>query len=265
MPVSRTPLLQRAQQRFLEQLAWARFRYNLHRQSSAGQRVIVLQSTDRAYAPLLEVSGRTNRRYAERMNYAYAQYIGNPAPRPMTANFNRYYLLREVMRHTTHQWALWIDADAIVADPSVSVEPIINADRDKLIIACRGTDAGEHDINNGVFFFNLRHRDAARFLGYVIVAVRHVRPDNSRFRSDQRHMQSWLRRRMRPDGSIPQLKRYAGRHANDFNYNGPFIKHFLRRAGSFDQRIERLKSVQRDAEAKLLAAEQSDLSANYND
>ena len=183
----------------------------------------------------------------------------------MTANFNRYYLLREVMRHTTHQWALWIDADAIVADPSVSVEPIINADRDKLIIACRGTDAGEHDINNGVFFFNLRHRDAARFLGYVIMAARHVRPDNSRFRSDQRHMQSWLRRRMRPDGSIPQLKRYAGRHANIFNYNGPFIKHFLRRAGSFDQRIERLKSVQRDAEAKLIAAEQSDLSANYND
>ena len=80
MSASRTQIIARVPHRFREQLAWARFRYNLHRQSSAGQRVIMLQSTDRAYAPLLEVSGRTNRRYAERMNYAYAQYIGNLRP-----------------------------------------------------------------------------------------------------------------------------------------------------------------------------------------
>lgn len=255
MPLDTARVPRAFRDRICDQLAWTRFRYKLRRRHTAEQRVIVLQSADRTYAPFLEVTGCANCRYAERMNHAYAQFIGNVGPRPMTANFNRYYLLREVAKHTYHQWALWMDADAIVVDPAVPLESIIDGDRDKLIIACAGHRWGDHDVNNGVFFFNLRHPETSRFLRYLIGAARHVRRDNARFHSDQQHFQAWLWRRRRADGSIACVKRYAGSSSRTFNYNGTFIQHALRRTGTFEQRLQRLQSLQRESESKLVAAQ----------
>lgn len=259
MTLSLTNRLARLRDRAVEWLAWKKFCSRLAGPATSHQQIIVLQSSDHDYAPFLELTASVNRRYAALMGYGYKNFIGNISPRPQTANFNRYYLLREVTTRTSHQWALWMDADAIVIDPTVRLESIVHANRDRLIIACRGCDAGEHDINNGVFLFNLRHPLARRFLSHLIMAARRVSPNNSRFQSDQRHVQAWLRRRMEPDGRIRVAKRYAGSESDKFNYDGPFIQHVLRTWGTLEERLERLRVLRRACDEQGATVASNDL------
>ncbi len=234
-------------------VAWWRFRLNLVHLRRDAPRLILLQSSDRDYAPFLDVTGDVNREYAERFNCGYASFVGNASRRPKTANFNRYFMLRHVVAQTNCQWAMWMDADAIVVDPTIRPDSIIDASPDKLIIACRGRDTGPHDINNGVFFLNLRHRETERFLRYLTRVCFRLPPRNSSFHSDQRHVHDWLKTRRSPSGAINCVKRYTGSQHDKFNYGGPFIHHALRKSGTFEQRLDQLRTA-RDLAMKKLAS-----------
>ncbi|HEY3969129.1 MAG TPA: class I SAM-dependent methyltransferase [Planctomycetaceae bacterium] len=205
--------------------------------------IILLQSCDEAYAPMLDATAATNAAYARAHGYAYRKIVGNLSPVPQTGNFNRYYLLREETAMGQHDWALWLDADAIVIDHSLPLESIIQRTPHKLIIACRGTLLGEHDINNGVFLLNLRHRLASELLADVIRYCEALDPRNTSFHSDQRVVQHWLLAQSDDRGRIEVAQCYTGREANLFNYNGPFVRHVLRRQGSFGQRLDVLQRL----------------------
>ena len=131
-------------------------------------RTIILQSCDASYTPLLDATAATNQAYARKHGYAFRQFVGNLSSIPHTANFNRYYLLREEISRGEHDWALWLDADAIVVNHANRLETIIERSPDRLLIACRGTFDGEFDINNGVFLLNLRHRLSGEIVDAMI-------------------------------------------------------------------------------------------------
>lgn len=128
---------------------------------------VVLQSCDDAYAPFLEVTGPVNAAYAAWHGYSYRQFVGLKSRRA-GGNFNRYHLIGEEIERKEHDWALWIDSDALVIDLNMPLQPIIERTPDKLIIACRGSLLGDWDINNGVFLIRLRHPLAGPLIDHMI-------------------------------------------------------------------------------------------------
>ena len=214
-------------------------------------RIVIVQSCDETYAPLLAITANVNEKYAARHGYTYQSVAGNLAAVANTSNFNRYYLLRQEIEAGTHDWALWMDADAIVIDDNVLLEHFINHSSSKLLIACRGTMDGDHDINNGVFLLNLRHQLARDIVEFCIRACERIDPGNTSFHSDQRHMHKWLFDKRDASGRIHFIKCYTGEEYNCLNYDGPFIRHVLREFGDYEQRVHELQRLARNTHAEV--------------
>ncbi|MCH5376575.1 MAG: hypothetical protein JJ992_21610, partial [Planctomycetes bacterium] len=203
----------------------------------------MLQSCDDRFAPMLEATVGTNSSYARRHGYSYQQVIGNLSPVPDTGNFNRYYLLRQEIDREAHDWALWLDADAIVIDHQIRLESIIDRSPAKMLIACRGSLHGDHDVNNGVFLLNLRHRQAREMIDACIGYCESLDRRSKGFHDDQHVMQAWLMTQRDDTGRVPSVQCYAGAEYNLFNYDGAFIRHVLREFGEFQQRVRRLQTL----------------------
>lgn len=208
-------------------------------------RIVVLQSCDETYLPLFRVTSPVNEEYAKKHAYVYRQLVGNISQVPHTANFNRYYLLRDEIEAKCFDWAAWLDSDALVIDHAVKLESIIDNSPEKMLIACRGADRGSYDINNGVFLINLRHPQALSMIEYVIAACERIPPANTEFCDDQCHMHCWLSQRADAGGDIAILRRYTDSETSLFNYDGSFIRHVLRGHGSLEKRVEELQRLKR--------------------
>ena len=189
---------------------------------------------------MLAVTTQANSAYADVHGYSYRRAVGNFSIVPNTGNFNRYYLLRQEILAGTHDWALWMDADAIVIDDGVPLEYFINRKPDKLLLACRGAMNGDYDINNGIFLLNLRHRLARELIEFCISACERIDPGNTSFQCDQVIMHQWLLDKSDASGRIHFIQCYTGDEYNCFNYDGPFIRHILRDFGDFEQRVQEL-------------------------
>jgi hypothetical protein len=208
-----------------------------------GDRIVILQSCDVHYAQFLGLTSSSNSMYAKRYGYAYQRTIGNLSPIPHTGNFNRYYLLRHEIHRGEYDWALWLDADAIVIDHAISLSSLIERTPDRLLIACRGSFRGEYDINNGVFLLNLRHPLAGEMVQAVIQRCESFDPGNSAFHSDQEILHDWLRTWQDEDGRIDFLQNHSGDDYHLFNYDGPFIRHILRDFGTTAERMKELERL----------------------
>jgi hypothetical protein len=221
------------------------FRRRAREAVTHGPRIAIVQSCDDAYLPFLSVTGPVNRQYARRHSYLYFDYVGNASTIPKTGNFNRYYLLRELMSVKHLDWVFWLDADAMVIDHAMRLESFIDGSADKMLIICRGRKHYPHAINNGVFFLNLRHPLASTMLRYVIKVCELIPKRNRRRHTDQHHMYHWLVDHRTPAGKIPCIKRYTGEEADRFNYGGSFVRHVLRSEGT---KLERLSELTRLSE-----------------
>jgi hypothetical protein len=217
---------------------------------------ILLQSCDENYSPFLEVSGPVNAAYAAREGHAYRQFVGHMSSQA-GANFNRYHLIRDEVERGQHDWALWIDADAIVVHLNVRLESIIERTPDKFIIACRGGCEGHFDINNGIFLINLRHPLARTFADELIRKGDELGRMLTGFHSDQHEMHAWLKGHADEAGHISFLERYAEPEHNLFNYDGPFIHHVLRTDGDHETRLEKLRGLAKAAFDTWTKAENS--------
>ena len=215
-------------------------------------RSTILQSCDVGYFLLLDATAPTNQAYASAHGYSYRHFVGNLSPIPHTANFNRYYMLREEIKSGEHHWALWMDADAIVVDHTKSLETIIERTPGKMLIACRGGTNGDYDINNGVFLLNLRHPLAGDLVETVIRYCEHLDARDSSFRDDQYVVHHWLRAQRNESGTIEIVKCYTNDEYNLFNYDGSFIRHVLRYHGSIPERAHELQRL-----ARVVAAARS--------
>ena len=219
--------------------------------SGCKYRIVILQACDEGYARMLDVTTENNAAYARTHRYAYRKVVVNLSRVPNTGNFNRYYLLRQEIESGVHDWALWMDADALVMDHGIALESIIDRTPDKLLIACRGSLGGDHDINNGVFFLNLRHSLAQDM---VDAAVRHCESldrRNSSFQDDQHIIHNWLFGQRDASGWIAVAQCYTDQEYNLFNYDGQFIRHVLREFGSFDDRVAELHRLVGEARNRV--------------
>ena len=207
-------------------------------------KTVILQSCDEPFAKHFQSALKANAAYANANGYGYQQVIGNLSPVPNTSNFNRYYLLQQQIDKQTYDWAFWIDGDAAIIDRTILLESIIDRSPDKLLIACRGSMNGDHDINNGVFFLNLRHTLArsltTRCIEHCEGLSESVNPNDSGFQDDQHVMHDWLHSHRNESGRVPIVQCYTGDEANLFNYDGPFVRHLLREFGSLQSRGEQL-------------------------
>lgn len=205
--------------------------------------IAVLQSCDERYAECFQSALNANAAYATANGYVYNRVIGNLSPVPNTSNFNRYYLLREQIEQQVNDWAFWIDADAVVVDRTMTLESIINRSPNRLLIACRGSINGDHDINNGVFFLNLRHPLAPPFIQRCIEHCEQLDSGRSHFHDDQHVVHDWLSSHRDDSGRVPIVQCYQDNEANLFNYDGPFVRHVLREFGSLKRRGEELSRL----------------------
>lgn len=205
--------------------------------------VVVVQSCDHRYAEFMGLAMEINQEYSKRQGYEYCRAIGNLSPIANTSNFNRYYLLRQQIQAGSHDWAFWIDADALIVDHTVSLHSLIDRSPEKLLIACRGSQFGDHDINNGVFLLNLRHPLALKLVQHCIACCERLVDDPPGFRDDQHVVQAWLADHRDDSGSVALVQCYSGQEANLFNYDGAFVKHVLREFGTLEQRSEELSRL----------------------
>jgi hypothetical protein len=225
--------------------------------SHISPRIIIMQSSDDQYAPMLDAISGVNADYAQSHGYVYRAIIGNLSPIPMTGNFNRYYLLREEIVAAKYDWGVWIDADAIVMDHRVRLESIIDRSPETLIIGCRGGSMGDHDINNGVFLLNLQHPLALELVNACIQHVESLDPANSQFCDDQWIMHRWLLERINRPRHLSIVQCYKDKEYNLFNYDGAFITHVLRDVGTFDDRVSELRRLAEQARASFQQPQQT--------
>ena len=133
---------------------------------SIGQ-VTILQTSDAFYyADMLFATSRTVRALCRKQGLEYEAYIGvKRGFYPYQATFNRIYMLSELVERGYKGWALYLDADAFVADLDFDLHSFLLPLADKAFLATpSGASDEPWDVNAGVFFMNLSHPDGLTIL-----------------------------------------------------------------------------------------------------
>ena len=164
--------------------------------------IVLLQTADGGpYIDLLHVSARSLRDYCERHRFAYQAYIGvKRGYFPWHAAFNRIYMLDELVRQGRFDWAVYVDADAYVADPAFDLRRYLKGKaRYAAVLTPSGCTKLRWDVNDGVVMLNLRHPVAGRLTAAWRAAHEAVPDGELRAQStwsnpdDQEMLQAFLR------------------------------------------------------------------------
>lgn len=128
---------------------------------------VLLQTADPVvYREMLQVTSQTVIAYCARYKLQYECYIGiKRGAWPWHATYNRLFMLKELVDRGFRGWAVYMDADAFIADQTFDLRAYL---ADKAHLALIGTLAlghvdasvpgnGPHNINAGVFLINLAH------------------------------------------------------------------------------------------------------------
>jgi hypothetical protein len=132
-----------------------------------GMDIVFTQTSDPTeYLELLLATSRTVRAYCARHDCAYESYIGvKRGFWPWQATFNRIYMLGELAARGRYDWAVYMDADAFIADLGFDLRGYIGERRDAAAIMVRsGVTDFWWDVNAGVLLLNLRHPVTRRLL-----------------------------------------------------------------------------------------------------
>lgn len=126
--------------------------------------IVFTQTADaEKYLEMVLATSRTARRYCASHGFDYECYLGiKRGYWPWQASFNRIYMLEELIRRGRHDWAVYLDADAYVADLDFDL-PAYLEPRSEFAAILTPSKATDHwwDINDGVMLLNLRHPKAA--------------------------------------------------------------------------------------------------------
>ncbi len=224
---------------------------------AGSDQILFMQTADsREYRSMLEMTARVNIAYCTAHGMTYESYLGiKRGVAPWQATYNRIFMLNELLDRGFRGWAIFIDADAFVADFTFDLRAYLARHDGCALIGTTGGSATPWDLNAGVLFINF-HDDEGR--GFVrdwlarfdasIPASYLSRADAEwdEFPNDQTLMYECLKAR-------PQLlARVRKEEAGLFNYNsGSFIKQAIR-AGFHDLR-DRLRWIGEQT-ARVMAA-----------
>ena len=90
-------------------------------QRTSEVRMIQTSDPDK-YKPIITASSKFNKKYCEKHNISYSSYLGiKRGCYPHHSIFNRVYLLKEMLDEGFDGWVIYMDADAFVGQPSVSI------------------------------------------------------------------------------------------------------------------------------------------------
>jgi hypothetical protein len=126
---------------------------------------------------MLDALQSTHLAYAAQRGFHYLRWDGLMKGRQAWhATYNRIFLLHALHESRRYEWVLFLDPDAIVRDPRLNVEDLLD-DR-YAVLGCRGGDDPDlfWDINIGVAFFNLRHKEFGSLMKEWMAAVQKLAP-----------------------------------------------------------------------------------------
>jgi hypothetical protein len=127
---------------------------------------IILQTSDPTdYFPMLVESSRTTRTFCRRHDMRYECYVGiKRGYWNWHATYNRIPMFNELIAGGFRDWAIYIDADAYVAQMDFPIKTYLNekSEFSAIMIPSRAT-SNFWDVNAGVLLLNLA-RPTARFL-----------------------------------------------------------------------------------------------------
>jgi hypothetical protein len=144
--------------------------------------VVFVQTADpdRYYAMLIETA-KTVREYCRRKGYDYESYIGlKRGYKPWHATWNRVYIFKELMDRGRHDWVVYLDADAYIADLDFDFESYLAPLANKAaVMTPSGASPNWWDINAGVMLLNLRHPATQSLISSWVEAYERIHSDES--------------------------------------------------------------------------------------
>jgi len=86
--------------------------------------ILMLQTSDsQKYTPIINASSKFNELYCKNNGIQYQKFIGlKRGIAPHHATLNRVFLLKELLDEGFSGWVLYLDADAIVANPAINIK-----------------------------------------------------------------------------------------------------------------------------------------------
>jgi hypothetical protein len=113
------------------------------------------------YFDMLQVTLRANRAFCLRHGVRLEAFVGiRRGIHPWHATFNRIAWLRDLLDEGYRGWAIYLDADAFVADIGFDLRAWLARHDAAAMIHPPGSGKGRWDINAGVFLWNLGREEA---------------------------------------------------------------------------------------------------------
>ncbi|USI72359.1 hypothetical protein [Sphingomonas morindae] len=122
--------------------------------------IIFLQTADPyRYDEMLQLTSQTVKEYCARHGFLYESYTGiKRGYHNWQATYNRIYQLEELLQRGFGGWAIYMDADAYVYDPSFDLRSYLEERNDFGLVLTPSMATDHHwDINAGVVMINLGH------------------------------------------------------------------------------------------------------------
>jgi len=214
----------------------------------AKSNLLILQTSDgrpsSSYSRMLDALQGTSLAYAAQWGFHYLRWDGLAKGRQAWhATYNRIYLLHALHQQGRFDWVLFLDPDAVLRDPRLSVEDLL--DERYAVLGCQGGDDPTQfwDINIGVGFFNLRHPEFGSVIKGWTAAIDNVASwtlergggtdayvamgQGPRVKDDQQMLHDVLSKH--PKGKTLVKRFFGGDDALLFNYNkGKYVAHLIR-------------------------------------
>jgi hypothetical protein len=214
----------------------------------AKSNLLILQTSDgrpsSSYSRMLDALQGTSLAYAAQWGFHYLRWDGLAKGRQAWhATYNRIYLLHALHQQGRFDWVLFLDPDAVLRDPRLSVEDLL--DERYAVLGCQGGDDPTQfwDINLGVGFFNLRHPEFGSVIKGWTAAIDNVASwtlergggtdayvamgQGPRVKDDQQMLHDVLSKH--PKGKTLVKRFFGGDDALLFNYNkGKYGAHLIR-------------------------------------
>ena len=208
--------------------------------------VTFIQTSDPyVYSTMLDHTGRTVKAFCHRHGHAYESYTrikrGNL---PWHATYNRIYILNEMVDRGYRGWAIYLDADAFIADQRFDLGRLLFDHADEAaIMTLAGEPQDWWDVNAGVLLMNLKQSKTRSLIRRWKRLLDRV-PDRVLFTAemwapgldDQSFLQVALRQR-------PAIRRHIYFSSMSL-INSPrasFIRQFIRPIGTNEERTELIK------------------------
>ena len=121
-------------------------------------RILVLQTCDGPnYGPLLDYSQPKHEAYCRKHGYDYMRWDGLKKAQgnyPGFAIFNKIYLLKEILKTTTYDWVVYLDAAAIILDTERPMEEFLHLNKVMVSSSISAEDKNICDISFSLYNMN---------------------------------------------------------------------------------------------------------------